>query len=624
MTNVNLFAFAEQLASSSDSLYTGLRFDKVRLLEFMEVNDWFGIAPVMRDKIPHIIPAESDFIRPSLELWLAAFKQPNYVKLDVLLQHFEAAYPKACKLYRDFTVAEKLENEPSAWKLLDYMFSNFDKEINEYSEPEIEAFIQMLDTKSTLAAARIFADFLRFAKLTKWTYGFSSRGNMAETNTAYSLQDFAVMAYCVFNEEMWDEQELIKKAVDNYQFADLWLFTALHFVCALRGTDMTRLPAPRLPYEPKQVLSEILNGAFPETDAAALTDELTFRLELKSAKPKKTEAYKDVPEVKLYIAESLRIPLGIIIAIALAHHSDVKPGEQFVFAADNRNLYKQFFGSKFNDATGNRTLSIRRCNKSYLQGIEAVASKENVPGAPKGYMLAGLARSHKGGIGKLPEITEIYLKDAKFVGYSPEFIAREMFERGVFSFIPAVLLEIYTGEDFKKLSVHNQTLMVQTVGLSPGEIEDLLAVTESVLLRARETVSTIVSHFEMERHNISAVLQNIAAGNAPSRMNECLCLMTAIGERCQNPSRAGCIGCGYEILTKSAMRLLSREFERLKSQRNIALKSESWRFTKLMEHTVLPAIAEIIACAKTLNPGSDISLLLDILEGRTKYYGRIA
>jgi hypothetical protein len=183
MTNVNLFAFAEQLANSSNSLYTGIRFDKARLLEFMEINDWFGIAPVMRDKVPHIIPAESEFIRPSLELWLSAFKQPDNVKLGVLLRHFEAEYPKTCKLYRSFTVAEKLEDEPSAWKLLDYMFSNFDKEITEYSESEIEAFILMLDTKSTLAAARTFADFLRFAKLSKWEYGFSSRGNMAETNT---------------------------------------------------------------------------------------------------------------------------------------------------------------------------------------------------------------------------------------------------------------------------------------------------------------------------------------------------------------------------------------------------------------------------------------------------------
>ena len=68
---------------------------------------------------------------------------------------------------------------------------------------------------------------------------------------------------------------------------------------------------------------------------------------------------------------------------------------------------------------------------------------EDEPGRPKGYMLAALARSHKGGIGSLPEITDIYLKDASFSGYRPEFILREMFERGIFGFIPAIMLERY-------------------------------------------------------------------------------------------------------------------------------------------------------------------------------------
>lgn len=61
-------------------------------------------------------------------------------------------------------------------------------------------------------------------------------------------------------------------------------------------------------------------------------------------------------------------------------------------------------------------------------------------------MMAALARSHKGGIGTLPEITDVYLKDANFTGYSPEFILREMFERGIFGFIPAILLEMYQGK----------------------------------------------------------------------------------------------------------------------------------------------------------------------------------
>lgn len=241
-----------------------------------------------------------------------------------------------------------------------------------------------------------------------------------------------------------------------------------------------------------------------------------------------------------------------------------------------------------------------------------VTSMKNEPGKPKGYILAALARSHKGGIGTLPEITEIYLRDARFTGYSPEFIAREMFERGVFSFIPNALLEIYGGNCYKALPIRSQTLLIQEVGLRPSQIENVMLAAESALHKARDTVSAIITG--MEKRNIGAILQNIASGNALGRSPECLCLMTAAGQPCPYPSRAGCIGCGYEILTKSALRLLMREFSRLKRLRVNAPKSEVWRYSALLNQAALPAIAEIISCAKALAPDSDISHLLDIVE----------
>lgn len=624
MNEINLFAFAERLAAVSGSLYKGTRYDKARLTEFMAANDWFGTIPTKRDNVPHITLPASDGVRKLLELWLSAFKQPDNMKLELLLRHFESEYPKTCELYREFVVSECLENEAYSWKLLDFMFDGIGKEITDCGEQEIESFIQMLDAEGSLAAAKMFARFLRFSELTEWDYGFGPRGGPDVSNGAYPLRDFAVMAYCVFNGEMWERQQLIEKAAGSRQYSDLWLYTALHFVCALRGADMARLPAPQLPYEPKRVLNEISCGTFPERSAAALTDELTFRLNMKGMTPSKTEAFRNVPHVKLFIPESLRVPLGTIIAIALAQRHDVKPGGRFVFPADYRRAYERFFGTEFAKVMGRRQLSVRRCNKSYLQGIEAVADAGDTPGKPKGYMLAALARSHKGGIGTLPEITEIYLKDANFTGYSPEFIAREMFERGVFSFIPATLLEIYAGNDFKRLPVRSQTLLIQTVGLRPSQIENLLTAAESALGKARSTVAELVRGFGMNRADIGGTLQNIASGNAPSRTRECLCLMSAVDRQCPHPERAGCVGCGYEILTKSAMRLLMKEFERLKAARASSGETERWRYSKLMAHAVLPAISEIIACAKSLAPGEDISPLLEIIETGRKQHDRFA
>jgi hypothetical protein len=96
-------------------------------------------------------------------------------------------------------------------------------------------------------------------------------------------------------------------------------------------------------------------------------------------------------------------------------------------------------------------------------------------------------------------------------------------------------------------------------------------------------------------------------------MDECLCLMSAVGERCPNPDRASCIGCGCEILTKSAMRLLMQEYGRLNRLRRES-DGESWRYSAMLNGAVIPAIGEIVDCAKLLAPNADITELLDIVE----------
>ena len=89
----------------------------------------------------------------------------------------------------------------------------------------------------------------------------------------------------------------------------------------------------------------------------------------------------------------------------------------------------------------------RSANKSYLQAIFVMANpvlelrNDNEPLLTKGYMLAALAKkSQRGPMRSYAEMTATYLRDAKFSGLTPEFVMSELFERGVLSFIPAMLL----------------------------------------------------------------------------------------------------------------------------------------------------------------------------------------
>jgi len=234
-------------------------------------------------------------------------------------------------------------------------------------------------------------------------------------------------------------------------------------------------------------------------------------------------------------------------------------------------------------------------------------------------MLAALARSHKGGIGSLPEITDIYLKDANFTGYKPEFIIREMFERGIFSFIPAILLEMYGGESYKKLPVSAQTELICGLGLDALQVENIAESLWRSFSAARHTVMSLLSGLPDTasiRVNTFRILQNIASGAAPSRQPEYLCLMTAAARACPKASRDSCLGCGYEIYTKSAMHLLMNEYVRLSTQKG----ADALRGKRIIETAVMPAVEEMLSAMQSLYPGGDSSAILDVIVERGLIY----
>ena len=245
-------------------------------------------------------------------------------------------------------------------------------------------------------------------------------------------------------------------------------------------------------------------------------------------------------------------------------------------------------------------------NKAYLQGIELTA--ENEPGKPKGYMLAALARSHKGGIGTLPEITDLYLKDAAFSGYSPEFILMEMFERGILGFIPAMMLEKYSGEAYRKLSVTQQTKLIRILGMEAYQLEGISYTVRRAMTRAQEIV------LGMTMEEIPAVLQKLASGYAPGKQDEMLCARTAAGFGCCDPCRSSCIGCGYEVYTKAAFHLLIKEFVRISKNRDSATGTERERYKMILEKGLMPVIVEIIESFPVLYPDAEMGMILDLLE----------
>ena len=576
------------------------------LLGFLDRNEWFGQVPAGTGL--EIMVPDYEGMRGAVCLWLEAYQKPPREKMELLLKQYQYRLPQTCALYRTFAETEDIADRPGGWKILDFILSSCDRELCLYSQDELDRIMEETRERLPTGNARLLAKFItKEIRKGQYRYEIHSRRQNELKKDAYSLRDFSVMAYCVFNPDSWKENRLVEKAVSSRKNANLWLFTALHFFGAIRQSDLVRFPVPSLPCSKERLKTMVEDGTYRDEDARGVSEEFVLRLKYLPMHPSKTARYQGIPELKFYLPESLKTALGWILSVRLIHHRE---GEALVEPVQDLISGKRFFGEAFAEALGNRCFQTRRANKAYMQGIELVTEDE--PGKPKGYMLAALARSHKGGISSIPEMTDIYLKDAAFSGYRPEFILREMFERGIFGFIPAMMLERYAGDGYRTLDVSRQTDLIRSIGLDALQIEEVTLLVETALEKARAVVTAI------PEEGLGTVLQRIANGAAASRQEETLCLRVAVGLSCVDPLRGGCIGCGYEIYTKAAFHLLMKEYVRISRLKKEAQGIEKSRLRNLLLQGILPAVREMVVSLPLLYPGAETGILLEMMERGTR------
>lgn len=572
------------------------------LLGFLDRNEWFGQTPVNSGK--DIAVEDYECMRESIRLWLSAYQKSPRERMMILADRYRDTLPDTCNRYLKFAENEGIADKPSGWKILDFILSSCVRELCTYNREELDQLMEATSECLPVSSVRIFARFVTENRINDGVrYEIHSRRQAELEKDAYSIRDFSRMAFYVFNERSWKENQLVEKAFRSKRQSNLWLFVALHFFGAIRQSDFIRFPSPALPYSKEKVKAMIKAGTYTDRCARTVAEEFLLLLKYQPMVPSKTERYQGIPELKFYVPESLRTAMGWIISLRLIHKKDdeamVEPVQDIITA-------KKFFGEGFTDVIGRRRFQTRRANKSYLQGIELVT--EDIPGRPKGYMLAALARSHKGGIDSLPDITDIYLRDAAFSGYRPEFILHEMFERGIFGFIPAMLLERYAGKEYQGLDVSSQTELIKRIGLDAIQIESLTCKVEESLVSAKRIVE------QLPEDSLGSILQNVACGEAVSRQKELFCIRTAAGQNCTEPLRSSCFGCGYEIYTKAAFHLLMKEYRRISLRKNEEDGTEKDRLRNILVKGILPSVREMLESIPILYPDADMGIMVEMLE----------
>lgn len=611
VNEADFYKQAKKQALKTGSLYTGRIKDRINLAEFLDMNDWFGFRDNSSTDIKDCAEGKETLFQ-KLELWFRAYKKGHSEKLQILSDFGRTVLPETTGYFLEYVEEAGKQNDISSWQLLDFMLFHLGHELSQLSTESLEKLAESLDTEATRDVSILFSRFNQWLQrklgISGWSYRYEYR-RIKEHTDAYPMKAFSAMAYCVFNQDHWEKEGMLQKACNSAAYANLWAFIAMHFVCGLRSTDIIRIPKPELQETGELLRQSILAGTF--LNAELISQDIQIRMRYSSKHPHKTLGYNQVPELKVFIPQTLEYPVGIIMAIAASYREDIKPGEAFIRADRSISHLRGFFGDDFMKATGGKGFASSRANKSYLQGIEMVT--DDYAGSPQGYMMAVLARSHKGGIGTLPTTTDIYLKDAVFSGYSPEFIAREMFERGVFGFIPHLLLEVYAGSAYSSLAIRKQTELIGQVGLKPSAVETMVRMNEAALKKAKVVVTEVLS----EQTSCGQILQNIASGRAVGKQKESLCIMSACGYKCTFVDRPACVGCRYEIYTKAFLQQLASEYSRMKE---LTGNADGWRYSLMVRQIILPAIGEYLVTVKSYSNPDELETITKILEGGLKGY----
>lgn len=594
--------FKEYLEALQNSFMIDDPLFLTNISKFFVSNNWFGKEPSIENGV---IQVDDDYlagVSDRINEYCAYYSATTGKKSEHLTDKLAEELPQTAAAFSKYRKKVKLD-ENIAYHVVDFLLYHLAGELAESTDKEVGMLLESAYDNLPKVYGDILADFInqlkRHAKtIYQCEYQVNHYSTKEDTSVAYAPHDYLKILYHLYNSNYIDDNNMYAKAASSKNYVDTWLFLALHFLCSLRNTDIIRIPHPRLPNEPQIVLDQIKDGSFPEEDARLIVHQIMWDLSAFMLTPNKTQGISGVAAIKLHIPESVEAHIGILFAAAEAHFQ-LKPhqeGEPLLRVITTYEQITRYMGEEIGDLFLDANFHTRSANKSYMQMIYLLTDdilEVNDEFHVKGYMLAAIARSHKGSYGEFAKTTSIYLKDAKMSGLTPEFVAKEMFERGVLSSIPSMLLNMITNKEYAKLSIESQTKMIQTLSMSPAEIEQTVSIMQSNMKRSVAVVNDVFQ--QKSREEILQILHRIGNGEAVSKQNNCLCLITGMGKLCPYLDNQNCPCCQFEISTKTTMFLMVKEWKRLSNAyKNSQNDTERARYKTLAQQIVLPSIEEML------------------------------
>ena len=492
------------------------------------------------------------------------------------------------------------------------------KEIMDYTNEELSIITADAERTQRKSAKDLLLRFLNYVRVHYdciYTKEFFANEKGMHTKKAnifpYTEYQFIEVGRLAFSNERIDE--IIDKSIKNARLSYTWYYTQMHYVGALRKSDIeSSMPIISLPYSCQETIQRIKEGNFDE-DAIRLSIRFESEVNQSLILPHKTREKQKQRALIIKIPTSLRKSFGICYAIYCFHRQTTGNFNTFL----KKTQFIKLFGEKYRAIIGESVFLNRRANKSYLDYIaQDVEKQHGVNSQIMGYAVAQFSRAHVRG----SETTNKYLT-TQLDGLSIDEITKLLFETGTCSFIPHYLLQIIYGEKYSKVPVDVQNNTIIASNLSPFKAEKLTQLLDDAFERSKAAVKSIMKgSSQSNQKNLSKlILSNLINRTALGKQAGINCLLAARRLPCAYLGRE-CAGCIYGIYETSFFYMA---IDYVKKQYGLLSKAktpgEMMKWQKIIDCETLPSMCEIISIAETTYE-MDISdyknMLLEIITSK--------
>ena len=237
---------------------------------------------------------------------------------------FKQKFPLTYKYFQQYSEDSNLSKE-NIFYVQDFLAYYLKRDLFLCNDNEIELLVEEAVYALEKQKGEVFIDFLKWLmNKTRCNYHkryeFTPRYTLEQETNAYELDEYLELLYFLFNDDYIRKEDMLYKAAISKDYADTWLFLALHFICALRGTDLEQLGHPQLPRTPKEVLKSVRSGNWSSSEARRTLLSITTRLTYLNITPNKTKRTKNISQIKFQVPESCQVLIGTLLAICEAHY----------------------------------------------------------------------------------------------------------------------------------------------------------------------------------------------------------------------------------------------------------------------------------------------------------------